>query len=964
MGVSCKKHSIKQRWAIKAALMASTLLVAAPVAAQVTTSSIRGDIDGVGAGITVTAVNDARGFSRSVETREDGTYSFSGLRPGTYRLTFTGPRGAVEEIVRIQVGQTITVDFQGEAVEEISVVEARIRTEVKTSEIATNVTTEQLDLLPQANRNFLNFAQLAPGVRVSRDEFRQSFSGGASNAEGDSLAAGQTNVFIDGVSLKSNINQGGVVGQDGSRGNPFSQLAVQEFRVLTQNFKAEYEQAGSSVITAVTKSGTNEFHGTIFGQFADKGLQSKDFFAERDGRDKPDFKRRQYGGSLGGPIIKDKLFFFVAYEANDQDRTQTVTPGGDAALQAQLPFNVADFSGTLTSPFREDLYFGKLNWNVSDRQTVELSANYRTESDIRGFGGQESLERAEEIRNKVTTVRFKHQYNGDAFLNEFSVDYLKSTFEPSPLNADLPGQVYIGVINVGGRPTIQEVDEKNFTFRNNVTFSDFSWYGNHLVKAGLRFSAQKYGVVQSNFGNPEFVFVNDPSRNLSFVVPEVARFGLGDPAANAKNTQFGIFIQDDWDITAKLQLNLGIRWDVESNANNKGYVSSEAAIFALRELEATLATQGGNYFKADDYISTGENRSAFTGAFQPRIGFSYDVFEDGKTVVFGGFGRYYDRTLFRNAAEETIFRQFALREFFFSDDGLPRNGRDTILWDSSYLSREGLEGLIASNVAPNGELRAFKNDQKPPRSDQFSVGIRQKIGEFNASLTYSHIRGTNDIAYSPANRSVDFNASGFLDFIPVTGFGQIVVSTDARETRFNAVYATIDKPYTEKSGWGINVAYTLAYAKQKGFLFNFDFPDVANANFEPNAADERHRLVVSGIVDLPFGLKLSTLSQFASGQPYFVIDASEGFGKNIRLGNFGNQSGFKQVDVRLQKEVSFGSDRKMTVFVEAINIFDAVNFGGRDGFIPPSPEVNANFGNPNSLTGLPRTVQFGARFDF
>lgn len=955
----------KKAAALRYALMATSLIVASPALAQVTTGTIRGDVAGVAAGVAVTARDVDTGFTRTVQTRADGTYVIPGLPTGTYQITAAGPDGTFEDMVRIQVGQTLVVDLTQAADDEVIVVGRRARLEVLTSEVATNVTSEQIEQLPQASRNFLNFAQLAPGVRVSRDEFRQQFSGGASNAEGDSLAAGQTNVFIDGVSLKSNINQGGIVGQDSSRGNPFSQLAVKEFRVLTQNFKAEFEQAGTSVITAVTKSGTNELHGDVFGLFAGRAFQEKDQLAKDRNEPKPAFKRYQFGADLGGPIIKDKLFFYVSYEGNYQDREFTVRPGGEAA---NLPFDVTPFIGTLNSPFREHLGFAKLNWNINDRQSAELSFNIRKESDIRGFGnGPESLERAEDIQNDVVTIRFKHQYSGDSFLNEFSVDYLNSSFEPSPLNPDLPGRVFNGAINLGGRPTIQDVEEENITIRNNVTFSDLDWHGNHLIKTGVRASFQSYDVLFDQFGNPEFVFTNDPSRGLDFSFPELARFGLGDPFVGANNKQFGIFIQDDWNVTEKLQLNLGFRWDIETNAKNKDFVTPPEAVAALNELEAILSTQPGNFFRAADYISTGNNRGAFKNAFQPRIGFSYDVFDDQRTVVFGGWGRYFDRTLFRNAAEESLLRQFQIREFQFSLDGADRNGRPTIVWDPAFLSREGLENLIATNVAPNGELRVFKNNQKPPRSDQFSFGVRQKIWDIQTSISYSRIVTKNDIGFFPANRSVATNAGGFFDFIPVTGFGNVVASTDERETRFNAMFITIDKPYTPETGWGFNIAYTLAFAKEKGFTFNFDFPNVAEADFHPNAADERHRIILSGIVDLPYGFKLSTLTTLASGQPFFVIDASQGFGGEvIRLGHFGDQPGlfgFKQVDLRLQKDISV-KGTTVSLIAEALNVFDTANFAGRDGFIPPLPGENANFGNPFGLAGPPRTIQFGAKMSF
>lgn len=949
---------------------AMAFAVATPASAQVTTGTIRGDVSGVGAGETVTARNVDTGLTRSATTSVDGTYQIAGLRPGVYEVTI----GGETETVRLLVGQALIVDLGFEDDADVIVVQGtRRRPEVITSEVATNVTTEQIETLPQSSRNFLNFAQLAPGVRVSRDEFRQQFSGGASNATGDPLAAGQTNVFIDGVSLKSNINQGGLVGQDASRGNPFSQLAVQEFRVLTQNFKAEYEQAGTSIITAVTKSGTNEFEGQAFGLFQRDGFRENDFIRERRDEPKPEFSRTQYGAALGGPIIEDKLFFFVSYEANDQDRVELVVPGQDEARLAELArigINVNDFIGSQNSPFREDLYFAKLDWNINEEQTAEVSYSRREESDIRGFGGQNALERATNIENDVTAVRFKHQYSDEAFLNEFSLDYLNSLFSPSSLNPDIPGRDFQGVINIGGNSTIQEVEESNITLRNNVTFSPVELAGEHLFKFGLRGSFQEYRVVQNLNGNPIFTFELNEDQGFDFDIPTNARFGVGDPELEAQNTQFGLFIQDDWNITDKLQLNIGLRWDVELNANNKDFVTPDDAVFALRELEDTLAAMGGD-FDADDYISTGENRSPFLKAIQPRVGFSYDLFGDSGTVIFGGYGRFYDRTLFRNAAEEALFRQRLQAQFFFSEDGSPRpdTGQPTIAWDPSFLSREGLLNLLDdATISPVGELRVYKNDQRPPRTDQFSAGVRQRIWLLQTSLTYSHIRGENDIAYFPANRTPTPNDGGFFEFVPVTGFGNVVASDDTRATRFNALYATIDKPYSEESGWSLNIAYTHVFnADQRGRLFNFDDPRVGELPFLPNDAEEKHRIVVSGIVDLPFDFRLSTLSSFATGQPPLVIDATEGFGANVRTGNFLQTGGFdiKQVDLRLEKEFEIGPVI-FTAFAEGLNVFDSDNGGFNTIFVGPENDALPDISDRefDNLAGPPRTLQLGGRIRF
>ena len=193
--------------------------------------------------------------------------------------------------------------------------------ETRTSEIATVVTQEQVRFLPQDQRNFLNFAALAPGVHVSNDELKKQVTAGG-------LDATQINVFIDGVSFKNDILEGGVVGQDSSRGSPFPQSAVEEFAVLTQNYKAEHEKASSAVITAATRSGTNQWTGDLFLFYQDRNLIAQDRFARERDLPKPTYERWQPGASLGGPIVRDKLLVFGAYEENRQDRDSQVTLGG------------------------------------------------------------------------------------------------------------------------------------------------------------------------------------------------------------------------------------------------------------------------------------------------------------------------------------------------------------------------------------------------------------------------------------------------------------------------------------------------------------------------------------------------------------------------------------------------------------------------------------------------------------
>ena len=977
--------------ALRSALYASsvlgcTIVAVAPAYAQLTTATVRGRVtDGQGAavpGAAIVAINTGTSATRRTTTDANGQYVLSALPPGTYNFTAESAAGkSPVQQAQVQVAQTATLDLvlgalapaeaEVGATTQNDIVVVGALQETRTSEVGTNVTQTQIENLPQNNRNFLAFANLAPGITVSNDPLRRNFSSGGVGTDPNSSSLGgpQVNVFIDGVSLKSNLQQGGIVGQDASRGNPFSQLAVQEFRVITSNFKAEYEDAGTSIITAVTKSGTNEFHGEVFGLFQNKALVEKDYFQKRNNQPKPDLKRYQFGAALGGPIIKDRLFFFANYEGNIQNRSQTVLPGGDAARQTAFTtatgLNLADFAGTFTSPFREHLGFGKLTWQINDDQLLELTGSIRKETDLRDFGGTQARSRGTNIDNNTYTGKLRHLLTTDSIINEATFDFLKADLRFGNAAGTEFGQNYQGVINIGGRPDFQQVQQEGYTFRDNVTFNNL---GSHVVKAGVKFSYQKYGIGGSGpFANPLFDFVIDATNNLDFTVAQQVNFGIGNPNFDANTKQVGLFIQDDWQATEQLLFNIGLRWDYDSKTKNNDFVTPQSAVQALQTLGQDPRI--GDFFDVNDYISTGNNRDAALNQFQPRVGFSYQLNDDTSTVIFGGYGRYFDRVLFRNAAEENLLTQYQRGSIQFSKDGAPRNGQPTIQYQPSFLTPDGFAALLASlqnnNAAPGtSELRVIPNDLKSPHTDQFSLGVRQRLGVVRTSVTYNYIIGSDQVGYAPLNRTVATNANGFYDFIPlINGYSNAVAAFNTRATRFHGVYVTIDKPYSRSSHYGFGVAYTLAFSKERGFAFNFDFPNISARPFVPNAGDIRHKLVVNGIVDLPLKFQLSGLATVSSPTPFNVIDASRGFGaRDIRLlGNIGHLPAFVQVDLRLKKDFSIlGGDFYATA--EVFNLFNRANFTGADGFIPP--EGNANFGVPNAVAYPPRSFQFGAGFRF
>ena len=955
-----------------------TLIAAVPAAAQTTISSVSGQVsDANGAGVSgasVVAVNAGTNQTFRTTTDAAGKYQINGLRPGPYRITVTGPDGtSFTQDANAEIGQSASLDVTlGAAATPSDVVESgrdivvsgtRL-TESKTSEVATNVSRTQIETLPQTDRNFLSFAALAPGVRYNDSETDKGIQSGASTAS-------QVNVFIDGVGLKNKLREGGIAGQENSRGNPFGQLAVQEFRVLTQNYKAEYEQAGAAIITAVTKSGTNQFSGEIFGQYTSKGLAEKAYLDKLNNRPEPAFKRKQYGISLGGPIIRDKLFFFGAYEGNDQNRAFNVQAGGDAtsraAFEASSGRKLSTIEGAFVSPFRGDFYFGKLTLTPDSRQVFDLSFSRRQESDIQNFGNTTSYEVAENKRNTVDTYLFKWTYTGDSFVNEFAANYLNYRFNPTSLNPNLPQFEYAGVITIGGKDSTRNEIQSDYSLRNDFTYTGID---HHTFKIGARVVVTDITFDDVNFLQPRYTYFNDPANNLSFAFPAEARLGLGTARINNSDTQLGLYIQDDWDVTDKLQLNLGLRWDYESNGFNNDYRTPASAASALRALPKTF------YFDPENYITDGTKRKPFAGAFAPRIGFSFDIKGDKSTIIFGGAGRYYDRNNFNNTIDEISRRLNPIGLFRFSANGAPRNGLPTVMWNPAYLTKAGLIQLAATSTQGLPELFAVKNDAQPPVNDQFSLGIRQKIGRsWQASLTASYIRGRHGYTNLFATRTNN-GLGDCCNTAPVVPFGyaNVLIGYDGLDTRYKAIYFTLDKNYTKSSGWGFNLAYTFSKGEQNGNdLFSLDGTVPDSYGWRPRPGDERHRLVLSGIVDLPWDFQFSTLSTFGSGSAYQVTDATRGFSngqlrqtaaypvKNCIRGIFA----FCEVNLTLEKKIRFkglGKD-EFGIAIDLLNAFNNKNFKDFDGFFSSTdPLLPGNIG-ANTLT-LPRRIQVRAHYRF
>lgn len=933
----------------RALLLLLILAIALPLFAQNNTATIRGRVaadDGSPiAGADIVATNVETGFTHLAVTRDDGSFVLPGLNPGRFTILVASPAYQQKTEERtILVGQTIDLVFRltpsTVLTESITVVgDTFVET---THEVATNVTRNQIEQLPQNNRNFLAFAALAPGVLFQESEFNRRFASGAGN-----LSYNHVNVVIDGSSFKNDVLQGGVVGQDSSRGNPFPQNAVQEFRVLTQNYSAEFSKSTGAVITAVTKSGTNTWTGDAFAFYQDRDLiDSRNPLSTNPG-EKPVYERLQTGLSAGGPIIRDKMHFFFSYEGNDEDRESEVSFGtvtGAAADAIRARF--ADKPGFYGIPFELRLLFGKLSFQPASRHLIDVSGYSRDETDIRGPSGQTSYDVAEEVAQEIWNFGGRHQFTSTNWLNELNVNYQTAAWNPRPLNEDQVGHNYQSIIRVGGRDTEQDIGQTRLGLRDDFTFTGLQWQGNHTVKMGANLDFMEYDVVRRLFGNPLYSYRS----NENWAFPFQAQYGVGDPSTSGDNTQIGLFVQDDWSVNQRLTFNLGVRWDYESDMFDTGHVTPQNIVNQVAFLNLP-----------ERYFSNGNNRDPIDDMIAPRLGFTYDLRGDAKSVLFGGWGRYYDRVRYGQVDGEQFRLQYATATFRFSADGAPRDGQPTAIWDPRYLTTAGLQELMAIGTTGTPEIHLMPNDLKAPYTDQWNLGLRQTLGNYVASVSYANHRGYDYLTTIRGNRRADGTCC-----ISVPGASGVFLGVNDVQTWYDAVYLKVDRPFIANSFWSASLAYTWADARQNGGdAFSLDYPTIADYPIYPTAQVPDHVLVANALFRLPWDTTIGAIFNYNSGTKYNIIDESRGTAADVRqvLRSEGEEDDDKLVDIRVEKTFRIAG-YGLSLIGEVFNIFDDKLYTGYSGLIPFNT-TNPNFGKPtNVVFGSGRRFQYGFRFSF
>jgi hypothetical protein len=970
-----------------------------PALAQQGTTEVRGRVvDTQGAvlpGVTVTVRNQDTGMFRETLSNPDGTYFVSGIVPGVYEITaeLQGFKKYNRRDVRLEVGRTTTIDLElsvGALEETVTVAAESPLVDVTSKEVGGSVTARELVELPSVNRNFVGFVGLLPGVIPSIST--ESFGSDSITVNGQDPR--NNNYMLDGAN-----NNDDVIGQRAGTQARTPIEAVQEFQVITNQFDAEFGRTNGAIINAVTKSGTNNFKGSAFAFAQDASMTAKDYFAKKNDNPKPDTSQLQWGGTIGGPVVRDKAHFFGSLERVTIDEGITIN------IPARPEFNTTTVEETRV-------------WNTIARFDHQVSQNNTW--GVRWL--REDSPQFNQIIGDVTLAASREENDVDqtvvgtlnTVLGNTRVNTLRLGWTQEDVSFGNPCFNGNGRNQAACLPTLNFqtfTDQQNGTAQARVNDAiqiedTLSWFipgkrGDHDIKAGVQWQySQSENLTQDNLnGAFNFGVSNAPfDPNNPRTYPE--RFTIRVPGQGGsfnKSTYFAAFVQDKWKLSNRATLTVGVRYDLER--------------IPVPEIDNPL------FGSPDDY-------PVDTNNFQPRLGFAYEV-EPGRGVLRAGYGRFYDKTHFEliggfytaTPFATSFNRNFPLNNF----DSGPRNGQfptDPFLVNGPVITdamRAELQRQFPAGQRIRNTGASWDNpDRRSPYTDQVTLGYeRQLLNNMSFSADYVHafsrdllmsrelnpvLRATPVVAQSPVVRqgsdllrqaTAELQAiyPGFAPF--TTG---VTIPVNAGETDYDAVLLQLEKRFSDN--YSARVSYTWAHSRGNttgAGVPTSPFQVLDDLNLDLNEGvtnqDIPHNLVVSGTAIVPRtgGLTVSWIARALSGSPFSLTNSNfdpdlngiqaepleagtySGTGEDAYTvddyrseRNGARGPGFFKLDLRVGYNINI-QGRRLDLFAEVFNVTDRVNFAN-----PSGNQANANFllltGYSTSTT--PRTVQLGARFAF
>ncbi len=944
-------------------LVGLTLLLAVSGFAQ--TARVGGKVTdqqgGVLPGATVTITNVATGLSTEVVTNAAGSYLFPSLDPGEYRLNVTMPgfAGYVREGIILTTGQGVTMDAQLQVegvTETVTVTGESPMISTRESKVGGVVDTEQIENVPINTRDVQQLALLVPGAKRANNfdptKGRVPAIGFSTNGSGRGVL-----FMLDGGDNTDDA-VGGIVQQ-------VSMDSVQEFEVVTSRIKAEYARSSGGAITMVTKSGTNEFHGSAFEFFRDKSLNAETEPEKLAGEGKAPFKRHQFGATLGGPIVRDKAFFFVTYERVQEDFNSILAldPAAAALYDPAFIESHGGF-GAIDQPFRRNYFTAKYTqqFNPSNR----LDVRYAYEDNIRegdqvgqGFLFNESRDRAAFQSNDLWSILGRMQtLAGTSGFNEFVfqasdfVNIIQGVGQTDFHQPDQPSLFYPSASFGQHQNTPQKTFQRKYQFRDTFSYS----LNTHDLKFGgeaLKGDPFGFDLPFSNNGN--FYYANDGDPTDQALV--FTQFDL-IPPLEIPYTVYGFFAQDDWRVNDSLTLNLGLRYDVEVGVLSNVPYGTNGVLLATHPDSPYVGILEGDPPQLEDDKNN----------WSPRLGFAWDVGAKGNTVVRGGYGIFYEKVV-ANATLFTYIDAVGIRGVSIEN---PAFGPTNMPPFEDLFAIAGFPLPFDNTVVPGFQL---------PKSEQFTIGVSH---QFSPTLAFDadYIRANGDERgrRSDINERTVRGDNTSRRFSPEHS-GRLRVEESRGVDTYDGLQLSLRKRFTNNIQFTVN--YTLADLRgnaENGFAGEAECYECQGdeRDIGPYNNDTRHNFIAGGIFTLPADFQFSTLVQAESGRPLTAFhtgdingngrtgaqcgcDYSEGpNGESPGRGNFRGASTVT-FDIRLAKFFRFGDDKNLQVAFETFNLFNTVNEGRS---FEPTFE-SPNFGDWNQgLETNQLQIQLGVRFQF
>jgi hypothetical protein len=914
-------------------------LVPSPARAQVADAVIevlvQDQSQAVLPGVTVTVLRPDTGYTQTSVTDSTGVVRFIALQPGTYNVKaeLAGFTTVNEEGVTLRVGQTAKLTMPlgiAKVGEIVNVVAEATLVDVHKTDSSTNIVPEQIESLPVPNRDFQSLAYLAPGVQRERGGNRfignQPVIGAAGNAS-------QSTIMIDGVDFTDPT-----LGMARAR---FSQEAISEFRVIANRFDTEIGGSAGGALSIVTKSGTNDLHGSAFGFFRDASLRAKGEFDLK----KNDYSRQQFGGTIGGPITKDRVHFFGSFEQVSENNFVLFRPGGAYASQA------AD----LKVPFDQSLFYAGLDTRIRDDQNLRFKfvyERYRQENFRVGAVVDETA--GMNLDRDNFNVSATHAWTlGNSSLNQLAIQFGRREFDEPNNSQSMAEYFSSGTTLQTGANIVGDQNDTGNVFEIRDTF--YMRVGSGTWAQDLKFGGA-WQMVSDDWAFPVYpkgllIYVTD-----SRALPLLYAGGTGAGQSKIKTNLVSGFIQDDLRPSPRVTINLGLRYDLDTNGNNPDYTSP------------AMTTARGKDMNN----------------FQPRAGFSWDLKGDGRHVVRGGLGMFTGRFLLVPAHIETQQNGYTGRIIQQRINGALL-GLPAFALDPNNPTTTGLPLTRDSGRIDN----EFVN----PYSTQATAGYSFRLGNSGLVADFEgiYVKGNDEIIIRDknwlGNTATGCNVAAAA-CRPDKTFNQINVYTNEGRSEYKAFVSSLTGML--QGGHLVTAAFTIADKKNINDDFSpalTDYPsDPANLDAEwgRGRADERYRFTSSAVIRLPARFTLSPIFEYGSGQPWnrrYGYDYN-GDGKSSDrqpgVAKFSEDGpNFMSFNLRLTYGLPLGAKARANLIAEFFNMFNRVNYdvnsltvNGAEFLSGPTLQNPAPVAVPNpnykkyTATLPPFEAQLGVRVTF